>query len=195
MRVVSIWRHLFAIAVLPGMVTIVVPSVILHAGGRVEPGGAVPPPWGTLGALAGCALVGLGLILGTAAVFLFARIGRGTLAPWDPTRRLVVHGPYRYVRNPMISGVLAVLFGEAAFFGSFSLFLWFLLFLGLNLIYIPFWEEPDLERRLGPEYVAYRQNVPRWVPRLTPWKALRARNADPGDVARGSRARDLDPLL
>jgi protein-S-isoprenylcysteine O-methyltransferase Ste14 len=70
----------------------------------------------------------------------------------------------------MISGVLAVLFGEAAFFGSFSLFLWFLLFLGLNLIYIPFWEEPDLERRLGPEYVAYRQNVPRWVPRLTPWE-------------------------
>jgi protein-S-isoprenylcysteine O-methyltransferase Ste14 len=70
----------------------------------------------------------------------------------------------------MISGVFAVLLGEAVFFGSAGLLVWFLLFVSLNLVFIPLWEEPDLERRLGPEYLVYKQNVPRWVPRLTPWE-------------------------
>jgi protein-S-isoprenylcysteine O-methyltransferase Ste14 len=70
----------------------------------------------------------------------------------------------------MISGVFVVLLGEAVFFGSVALLLWFLLFVVLNLVYIPFWEEADLERRLGPPYLAYKRDVPRWVPRLKPRK-------------------------
>jgi Phospholipid methyltransferase len=63
---------------------------------------------------------------------LFARAGQGTLAPWDPTRRLVIQGPYRYLRNPMISGVLAVLIGEAVLLGSPPLAAWFAVFLAAN---------------------------------------------------------------
>lgn len=100
---------------------------------------------------------------------LFARVGQGTLAPWDPTQRLVAQGPYRYVRNPMISGVLCVLLGEAALFGSAPLLVWAAAFFALNAAYIPLIEEPGLEKRYGAAYEAYRRNVPRWLPRRTPW--------------------------
>ena len=101
---------------------------------------------------------------------LFARIGKGTLAPWDPTARLVVAGPYRHVRNPMISGVLAVLLGEAALFGSLPLLVWFGAVFALNAIYFPLVEEPGLRERFGEDYERYRANVPRWLPRFRPWE-------------------------
>jgi protein-S-isoprenylcysteine O-methyltransferase Ste14 len=104
-------------------------------------------------------------------ITLFASVGRGTLAPWDPTRRLVVRGPYRHVRNPMISGVLSILLGEAALLGSFPLLAWFGVFFAANAIYMPLVEEPGLERRFGDDYRTYKRNVPRWVPRRKPWAA------------------------
>jgi protein-S-isoprenylcysteine O-methyltransferase Ste14 len=107
------------------------------------------------------------LIVRTTA--LFVSVGRGTLAPWDPTTRLVVRGPYRYVRNPMISGVLFVLLGEAALFGSLALGIWFGLVLAVNAVYMPLVEEPSLQRRFGEEYERYRAHVPRWIPRVRPW--------------------------
>ena len=100
---------------------------------------------------------------------LFARIGRGTLAPWDPTRHLVVEGPYRHVRNPMITAVLAVLAGEAALFGSPPLLIWCAAFFAINHVFFRLHEEPGLERRFGEEYRAYKRNVPRWLPRRAPW--------------------------
>jgi protein-S-isoprenylcysteine O-methyltransferase Ste14 len=103
-------------------------------------------------------------------VSLLERIGKGTLAPWDPTSRLVVSGPYRYVRNPMISGVLAVILGEAALFGSLPLLVWFGVVFAVNAVYFPLVEEPGLRRRFGEEYDAYRANVPRWLPRLRAWE-------------------------
>ena len=105
-------------------------------------------------------------------VKLFAAVGHGTLAPWDPTRRLVVVGPYRYVRNPMISGVAMMLFGEALLWGSWVLGIWSCVFLTINHIYFLFSEEPSLERRFGDDYRLYRANVPRWIPRLRPWPGL-----------------------
>ena len=119
--------------------------------------------------LLGGALVAAGVALVAWTATLFARIGRGTIAPWDPTRRLVVLGPYRHVRNPMISGVLAILLGEAAIFGSLPLLLWFAGVFAVNAVYLPLVEEPGLRRRFGPEYDEYRANVPRWLPRLRPW--------------------------
>jgi protein-S-isoprenylcysteine O-methyltransferase Ste14 len=98
-------------------------------------------------------------------VRLFATVGESTLAPWDPTHRLVVLGPYRHVRNPMITGVISMLLGEAALLGSWPLLAWALGFFGVNAIYMPLVEEPGLVRRFGDDYVRYRQNVPRWLPR------------------------------
>ena len=104
-------------------------------------------------------------------VRLFVRIGKGTLAPWDPPRRLVVEGPYGYVRNPMITAVLAVLLGEAALFGSPGLLVWFALFIAINFAFFVLYEEPSLERKFGEEYREYKRRVPRWVPRRMPWQS------------------------
>jgi protein-S-isoprenylcysteine O-methyltransferase Ste14 len=101
----------------------------------------------------------------------FAGEGEGTLAPWDPPRNLVVRGPYRYVRNPMISGAVLFLFGEAALLLSLPHAVWAAAFLGLNSLYIPWMEEPQLERRFGESYREYCRNVPRVIPRLRPWQA------------------------
>ncbi|HEX5374775.1 MAG TPA: isoprenylcysteine carboxylmethyltransferase family protein, partial [Solirubrobacterales bacterium] len=78
-------------------------------------------------------------------------------------------GPYRHVRNPMISAVLAVLAGEAALFGSLPLLIWFAAFFAANSIFFRRYEEPGLERRFGEDYRAYTHNVPRWLPRRAPW--------------------------
>ncbi|HEX6925123.1 MAG TPA: isoprenylcysteine carboxylmethyltransferase family protein, partial [Longimicrobiaceae bacterium] len=101
--------------------------------------------------------------------------GRGTLAPWDPPRRLVITGVYRHVRNPMISGVILILAGESLAFSSAALGTWTAVVLIVNAVYIPVVEEPGLARRFGEEYEAYRAHVPRWVPRLRPWNPTASR--------------------
>lgn len=155
----SLWRHLAAILLLPGIVTVCVPALIVWQTGA------------DVGLLAviGIPLVAIGLVLLASTIKLFGSVGRGTLAPWDPTARLVVRGPYRYVRNPMISGVLFVLLGEAALLGSPPLLLWFAVVFAVNAVYIPLVEEPGLSRRFGGDYARYKAHVPRWVPRIRPW--------------------------
>ncbi|HYT52873.1 MAG TPA: methyltransferase [Gaiellaceae bacterium] len=117
----------------------------------------------------GAALIALGLLLVARTVALFVKVGSGTLAPWDPTTRLVVRGPFRRERNPMISGVLFVLLGEAALAASVPLMIWFGAVLAVNAIYLPLVEEPGLSRRFGEEYESCRAHVSRWLPRLRPW--------------------------
>ncbi len=73
------------------------------------------------------------------------------------------------MRNPMISGVLFILLGEAALFGSLALLVWFLVFFAFQAIYMPLVEERGLARRFGKANLVYKRNVPRWIPRLTPW--------------------------
>lgn len=155
-------RQLAAVGLLPVTVTLVVPGLILWSNGA-EGGG-----W-ALG-LVGAVLVAAGVALVAWTATLLARVGRGTIAPWDPTSRLVVLGPYRHVRNPMISGVLAILLGEAAIFASVALLLWFAGVFAVNALYLPLVEEPGLRKRFGADYDAYRANVPRWLPRLSPWE-------------------------
>jgi protein-S-isoprenylcysteine O-methyltransferase Ste14 len=156
---VSLWRHAAAVLLLPVVVTLAVPALIVW---RTD---------ASIGwrGLIGLPLIAIGLLLIVRTIALFVSVGRGTLAPWDPTTRLVVRGPYRYVRNPMISGVLFVLLGEAALFGSLALLLWFGLVSALNAVYMPLVEEPGLQRRFGKEYERYRAHVPRWIPRVRPW--------------------------
>jgi protein-S-isoprenylcysteine O-methyltransferase Ste14 len=159
---VSVRRQLRAVAALPLVVAGIVPALIAW---RTGPQVAAWP----LAAL-GTALIAAGLALIGWTVRLLARIGRGTLAPWDPTARLVIAGPYRHVRNPMISGVLAVILGEAALLGSPALLAWAAGVFAVNAVYLPLVEEPGLRRRFGEEYERYRAAVPRWLPRLRPWR-------------------------
>ena len=119
---------------------------------------------------AGVAAASIGIYLLAATIRLFIAIGRGTLAPWEPTQKLVVEGPYGYVRNPMISGVSLILAGEAILFGSHYLLIWLIVFFLINHTYFVLVEEPGLTKRFGKEYEIYKQNVPRWLPRLTPWE-------------------------
>jgi protein-S-isoprenylcysteine O-methyltransferase Ste14 len=163
-------RHLRAIALLPFVATVVVPVAIVVFAGMRHIGWGLPAVFWFLPFTIAALFIAAGLALFVWTVALFASAGRGTLAPWDPTQRLVVAGPYRHVRNPMISGVLFVLLGEAALLGSLPLLAWAALFFVLNQIYIPRFEEPGLEQRFGDDYRRYRQHVPRWLPRLRPWQ-------------------------
>jgi protein-S-isoprenylcysteine O-methyltransferase Ste14 len=164
----SAWRQVRAIALLPGTVTLLVPAVILNATGS-NVGWGLGGIAAALPVLLGLLPIAAGFALWLWTVRLFARIGRGTLAPWDPTRRMVVEGPYRHVRNPMITAVLAILGGEAALFGSLPLLVWCAAFFALNHAFFLLVEEPGLERRFGDEYRAFKANVPRWLPRRDPW--------------------------
>lgn len=167
MRALLVVRHLVAVAALPFTVAVVIP-VWLARRDSIRPalGGNVAELAGqTLGLL----LLGVGLALFGASLRRFAAEGEGTLAPWDPPRRLVIRGPYRYVRNPMISGVLLVLFGEAAVLLSRPHLAWALVFLGINAVYIPLLEEPLLALRFGDAYRDYCRHVPRLLPRRRPW--------------------------
>lgn len=168
----KVWRHLRSVAFLPAMVTLVVPGALLLFTRSLHISWGLQGPLRLAPIALGAALIAVSLSLMGWAIGLFASAGRGTLAPWDPTQRLVVQGPYRHVRNPMISGVLGVLLGETALLGSPPLLAWFGAFFLANAVYLPLAEERGLEDRFGDDYRLYKENVPRWVPRLTPWQAL-----------------------
>ncbi len=165
----SRWQHIKAILLLPFMVTVVIPFILCLISYRLG------VPWMFIYRSNFLSLV-FGIILmifGYVAVYktnqAFASIGKGTLAPWKPTQHIVTSGLYSYVRNPMILGVLLVLFGEVIIFGSTLLLLWFLIFGVVNHIWFVYWEEPHLERKFTDKYRQYKANVPRWIPRRHPW--------------------------
>ena len=157
----SLRRQARAFLLLPFTATVVVPLLILAWTGEAD-------VW--WGSGVGLVLIAVGLAFVVWTIRLFSTIGDGTLAPWDPTTKLVVRGPYLHVRNPMISGVAFVLAGEAVALRSTALLLWFAAFVVVNAVYIPLVEEPGLRRRFAEDYEAYCANVPRWLPRLRPWK-------------------------
>jgi protein-S-isoprenylcysteine O-methyltransferase Ste14 len=164
---VAVLRHLLADALLPFSVLVLVPLWIARRFG-VEPALGASPGALALQAL-GLVALGVGLLLFATSLRRFAGEGDGTLAPWDPPRRLVVAGPYRYVRNPMISGVIFLLLAESLLLLSPAHAAWAGAFLALNLVYIPLMEEPQLRRRFGEPYREYCRHVPRIVPRRSPW--------------------------
>ena len=121
-------------------------------------------------ALEGFVIVGIGLWMMIVTIRSFIRKGKGTLAPWNPTHKLIISGLYAYVRSPMIIGVILVLLGESLIFLSFNIFVWALAFFIINNIWFTVYEEPDLEKKFGEEYKAYKKQVHRWIPRLHPYK-------------------------
>jgi len=162
-------RHLLSVALLPFSVAVLVPLWLARNNNTSPVIGTAGPQM--LVQVVGLLLLAVGLILFSAALTNFVTEGEGTLAPWDPPHRLVVRGPYRYVRNPMISGVVFVLFGEALILLSRPHLIWALIFLAVNSIYIPLLEETGLRHRFGDSYVEYCRHVPRLIPRFRPWKS------------------------
>lgn len=165
-----ILRHLISILILPFTMVILVPRWLLREVPATDAIWASGSAGEWIARVAGAVVFVAGFSLFAWCVSLFAREGKGTLAPWDPTKRMVAVGPYRYVRNPMISGVLAMITGEALFHGSLRLAGWVATFFMINCIYFIALEEPGLERRFGDDYRRYKAAVPRWIPRLKPWK-------------------------
>lgn len=163
------WRIAAAILPLPFLSTVVVPAVLVAATGA-SPGFGLKGPALVAVLVAGALLAAAGLTLFASTVRLFASRGRGTLAPWDPPRRLVAAGPYRHVRHPMITGVALVLAGEALLLGSGAIAIWLAAFVVVNAVYLPLVEEPALVRRFGADYESYAAQVGRWLPRPRPWR-------------------------
>lgn len=163
------WGLVRSIIILPGSVLVFIPTIILviSYNSKCPPNLASPTEiWFWLALLAG----GTGLALSSWSVTLFMKAGEGTPAPWDPPKKLVIRGPYRYVRNPMITGVLLMLSGEAMLFHSWPIAIWMMIFFVGNAVYFPLSEEKGLEKRFGDDYRVYKAHVPRWIPRLRAWK-------------------------
>ena len=111
----------------------------------------------------GIAIAMTGLTLTTYCIINFAIWGRGTLSPIDPTKRLVVYGPYKFSRNPMYVGVTLILLGEAIFFQSSELWIYSLFVFAAFNIFILLIEEPRLHRDFGEQYIRYCKRVGRWI--------------------------------
>jgi protein-S-isoprenylcysteine O-methyltransferase Ste14 len=150
--------------VAPATVAGVIPWAL--TGWRTQPAllGACASPW------LGCLLVGVGASVVVESFVRFAVKGLGTPAPVAPTELLVVSGLYRYVRNPMYVGVLSVIVGQALVLGSTRLLAYAALLWLCFFAFVVLYEEPSLQRRFGAGYERYRANVPRWCPRITPWR-------------------------
>ena len=147
-------RAAAAILVLPGVFAGIVPPIVA----RLD-------PWCRRGSPVGLALLAVGLLVVGWCVRDFYVAGKGTLAPWDPPRRLVVVGLYRWVRNPMYVGVLLVVAAWSVLLGSPAVAVYaVLLAVGFHLRVVTV-EEPGLAREFGAEWDAYARDVGRWVPR------------------------------
>lgn len=160
------WRHTISVLIAPATMTIFIPALIIWLTGAQPPDLNTGAGW--LCAIVGGALIAFGLWFLVWTVILFDRIGKGALAIGSPVN-LVVEGPYRHVRNPMMTAVFCIQLGTALALASPWLYGWFALFCTLVAIAIPVFEEPHLRKRFGADYDDFRRNVPRWIPRLTAW--------------------------
>jgi len=127
--------------------------------------------------------IGVLLIIGGVAVVLesfarFALQGIGTPAPVFPTRHLVVTGFYRYVRNPMYVAVTSLVLGQALLLGNTHLLAYAVVPWLAAHVFVLAYEEPTLRRTFGAEYKTYCAHVPRWIPRLTPWRNTTSERQD-----------------
>lgn len=117
------------------------------------------------------AIVGGGIALW--CVLAFAMLGQGTPAPFDPPRRLVVRGPYKFVRNPMYLGAIVALTGAAVYYQSLPLLAFAAVFALITHLFVIWYEEPTLAQAFDGDYAAYRSRVHRWLPK---WRAPRSPN-------------------
>ncbi len=128
--------------------------------------GIVRPAFMEVQQIAGMVIGAVGAAVALWCIFTFATIGRGTPAPFDPPRRLVIRGPYRFVRNPMYIGAGLALASAALFYESWPLLGYAGLFFLATHVFVVGYEEPTLRRTFGQEYEAYCRQVRRWWPRV-----------------------------
>ena len=141
-----------------GLLLIYLPARLLSWSGIVRPATIEVPQ------VAGIVIGAAGAASALWCIFTFVSIGRGTPAPFDPPRRLVIQGPYRFVRNPMYIGAGLALASAALFYESLPLLGYTGLFLFATHLFVVWYEEPTLRRTFGPEYKAYCRQVRRWWP-------------------------------
>ena len=143
-----------------GLVLIYVPARLLSWSGIVAPAAI------GVAQIAGMIVGGIGAVIALWSIFSFAFIGKGTPAPFDPPRRLVIQGPYQFVRNPMYIGAAFAIGGAALFYESWVLLMYVGLFLLITHLFVIWYEEPTLRRMFGQEYEAYCARISRWWPKV-----------------------------
>jgi protein-S-isoprenylcysteine O-methyltransferase Ste14 len=143
-----------------GLLLIYVPARLLSWSGMVRPEALDLPQ--VIGMLIGT----LGAFLAFWCISTFATLGKGTPAPFDPPRRLVTRGPYRFVRNPMYIGAGLALAGASLFYESLFLLSYAVIFLLISHLFVIRYEEPTLLRTFGSEYEQYCREAKRWWPRF-----------------------------
>ncbi|HEU4939070.1 MAG TPA: isoprenylcysteine carboxylmethyltransferase family protein [Vicinamibacterales bacterium] len=150
------FRSILFVFLIPGTVAGYIPFLILQSSAdQLRPRASIGS------GLAAC-LIALGAAVLLRCVWDFFAAGRGTLAPFDPPRHLVVSGLYRFTRNPMYNGVALVLIGEAWLFRSLALWKYAaLVFVMFNVMVLAY-EEPTLESQFGESFRIYKRAVPRW---------------------------------
>ena len=150
------FRSILFVFLIPGTVAGYVPFLIVQSSAD-----DIHPQVSIGSALAVC-LIAIGASVLLRCVWDFFAAGRGTLAPFDPPRNLVVRGLYRFTRNPMYNGVVSVLIGEAWLFHNGSLWKYTALVLVMFHVMVVAYEEPTLESQFGESFRTYRRAVPRW---------------------------------
>lgn len=159
MRLFALLRALTYATLFAAFVLVFLPARVLSWSGVAAPPALATPQ------IAGMAVTAVGAGLALWCVVTFAVVGRGTPAPFDPPRRLVIRGPYRYVRNPMYIGAALALAGAALFYRSGPLTAYLGVFLVIAHLFVVWYEEPTLRRTFGDDYAVYCRRVRRWWPR------------------------------
>ena len=151
-------RNLFFTIIQPGVVAGLIPYFIA----RKELRNLLQQPFEYYQWI-GLAFILAGLMILLHCVYLFAKYGKGTLSPIDPTKKLVIRGMYRYSRNPMYLAMLTMLLGETILLRSFNLGVYMFIIAIAFYLFVVFHEEPGLQSEFGYEYKAYRERVRRWI--------------------------------
>jgi protein-S-isoprenylcysteine O-methyltransferase Ste14 len=155
-----LFRTIAYSALFIGFLLVYLPARLLFWSGIVRPATIATPQ------IAGMVVSAAGAAIALCCILTFAFIGRGTPAPFDPPRRLVIRGPYRFVRNPMYIGAGLALAGAALFYQSWALLAYAVGFLLVMHSFVVWHEEPTLRQIFGQDYEAYCQQVRRWWPRV-----------------------------
>jgi len=154
----TLLRALTYATLFTGLVLLYAPAIVLRWAG------AAPPPEAGAAQILGMVIGLLGAAIALWCILTFSVAGKGTPAPFDPPRRLVESGPYRFVRNPMYIGAALALAGAALFYGSVALLCYVAAFLALTHALVVLYEEPVLRRTFGEAYADYCSRVGRWLP-------------------------------
>ena len=149
-----------AILLFPFNITVIIPTLLLW---YTDYQWFIPAPSQIVISII---LFGGGLYLFIKTALLFHKEGQGTLSPLEPPKRLIIKGPYKKVRNPILLGILFLLLSEVVFFSSSYIFIYTIIFFFINCIYFKTVEEKKLIKRFGQDYIAYRNSVPMWLPNL-----------------------------